>query len=113
MDPNSELLEYFLSMGKPGEKIESISKVDNDTAFHCAYNFPAVLKTLGPKFWADKLKPMHEQMVTDMRWKVRRSLAYSMHECAEILGPEITESDILPVLFHFLRDIVDVAEGAL
>ena len=52
-------------------------------------------------------------MVTDMRWKVRRSLAYSMHECAEILGPEITESDILPVLFHFLRDIVDVAEGAL
>ena len=25
MDPNSDLLEYFLSMGKPGEKIQSIS----------------------------------------------------------------------------------------
>jgi serine/threonine-protein phosphatase 4 regulatory subunit 1 len=52
-------------------------------------------------------------MVTDMRWKVRRSLAYSIHECAQVLGPELTETDILPVLFHFLRDIVDVAEGAL
>ena len=52
-------------------------------------------------------------MVTDMRWKVRRSLAYSMHECATILGPELTESDLLPILFHFLQDIADVAEGAL
>ena len=52
-------------------------------------------------------------MVTDMRWKVRRSLAFSVHECAQILGPEVTESDLLPVIFHFLQDIVDVAEGAL
>ena len=52
-------------------------------------------------------------MVTDMRWKVRRSLAFSIHECAKVLGPELTEQDLLPVLFHFLQDIVDVAEGAL
>lgn len=45
---------------------------------------------------------MHDMMVTDLRWKVRRSLAYSMHECAEILGPEITEKDLMPILFHFL-----------
>jgi hypothetical protein len=30
-------------------------------------------------------------MVTDLRWKIRRSLAYSIHECAKILGPELTE----------------------
>lgn len=36
-----------------------------------------------------------------------------MHECANILGPELTEKDLLPVLFHFLQDIIDVAEGAL
>ena len=52
-------------------------------------------------------------MVTDMRWKVRRTLAFSIHECASILGPELTESDLLPILFHFLQDISDVAEGAL
>jgi len=52
-------------------------------------------------------------MVTDMRWKVRRTLAFSIHECANILGPALTESDLLPILFHFLQDISDVAEGAL
>lgn len=52
-------------------------------------------------------------MVTDLRWKVRRSLAFSMHECAQILGPEITEKDLMPVLFHFLQDIADVSEGIL
>ena len=113
MEPSSQLVDYFLCMGRQGEKAQTISQVDNDTAFHCAYNFPAVLRTLGAKYWNSKLKPMHEQMVTDMRWKVRRSLAYSIHECAQVLGPELTETDILPVLFHFLRDIVDVAEGAL
>jgi serine/threonine-protein phosphatase 4 regulatory subunit 1 len=111
LDPNPLLLDYFLSMGR--DSTSTIAQVDNDTAFHCAYNFPAVLKTLGPKYWQDKLKPMHDQMVTDMRWKVRRSLAFSIHECAQILGPEITETDLLPVIFHFLQDIVDVAEGAL
>ena len=90
-----------------------IDKVDNETAFHCAFNFPAVLKTCGPGYWSDKLKPMYDKMVTDNRWKVRRSLAYSMHECAKIIGPELTEKDLLPILFHLLQDIGDVAEGAL
>lgn len=52
-------------------------------------------------------------MVIDNRWKVRRSLAYSIHECAQIVGPQVTENDLLPVLFHFLQDITEVAEGAL
>ena len=36
-----------------------------------------------------------------------------MHECAKILGPVVTEKDLMPVLFHFLQDIADVAEGVL
>lgn len=36
-----------------------------------------------------------------------------MHECAKILGPEITERDLLPILFHLLQDIADVSEGVL
>lgn len=56
---------------------------------------------------------MHNQMATDSRWKVRRSLAYSIHECARVIGPEKTERDLLPVLFHLLEDIPEVAEGAL
>ena len=36
-----------------------------------------------------------------------------MHECAKIIGPELTEQDLLPVLFHLLKDIAEVAEGVL
>ena len=114
-------MEYYLGFGKAPPKqdnrgkatVPSIAAVDNDTAYYCAYNFPAVLRTVGPEFWYTKLKPMHDQMVTDMRWKVRRSLSFSMHECARILGPTITEKDLMPVLFHFLQDIADVAAGVL
>lgn len=59
MEPNETLMEYFLSMGQNDGKVK-IQSVDNDTAFHCAYNFPAVLKTIGKNYWADKLKPMHD-----------------------------------------------------
>ena len=48
-----------------------------------------------------------------MRWKVRRCLAFSLHECARILGPAITAKDLMPVLFQLLQDIADVAEGVL
>ena len=114
LEPNPKMVDYFLSMGgKDGKKVQKISQIDNDTAFHCAYNFPAVLKVLGPKYWADHLQPMYAQLVTDNRWKVRRSLAFSIHECAVILGPEITEKNLLPILFHFLQDLTEVAEGAL
>ena len=50
-------------------------------------------------------------MALDVRWKVRRSLAYSIHEVAKIIGAELTERDLLPVIFHFLQDIGDVSEG--
>ena len=99
--------------GDQAIKAQTIAQVDNETAYYCAYNFPAVLKTVGPEHWYSKLKPMHDQMVTDMRWKVRRSLSFSMHECARILGATITEKDLMPVLFHFLQDIADVAAGVL
>jgi len=42
--------------------------------------------------------------VKDSRWKVRRTLAFSLHEIAKILGPDITEKELIPVLNIFLKD---------
>lgn len=58
LEPNEALMDYFLSMGQ--NQNVKLSNVDNETAYHCAYNFPAVLKTLGAKYWTSKLKPMHD-----------------------------------------------------
>ncbi len=58
-----------------------------------------------------KLKPLYETLSRDSRWKVRRSLAFSIHEMAKILGPDIAESELLGILFKFMQDNNDVREG--
>lgn len=57
-----------------------------DILYHCSFNFPAVLLTLGPSAWTS-LKAIHEKLVRDSRVKVRKTLAYSLFELAKILGP--------------------------
>ena len=49
----------------------------------------------------------------DSRSKVRRTLAYSLNELAKILGPEMTESELIPVLFHFMKDFDNVRDGVM
>ena len=38
--------------------------MDSDTIYHCAYNFPAVLLTLGPERWPD-LKVIYKKLARD------------------------------------------------
>lgn len=46
-------------------------------------------------------------------WKVRRTVASSMHQLAVILGPEITSRDLLPVFSRFIKDLDEVRIGIL
>ena len=36
-----------------------------------------------------------------------------MYELAKILGPEMTESELIPVLFHFMKDFDNVRDGVM
>lgn len=83
---------------------------DNEVPFYCAYNFPAVLMTMGGHSWP-RLKALHEQLVKDSRFKVRRTLAFSLHEVAKVVGPRIAEEELIPVLNTFMDDIAEVKEG--
>ena len=60
LEQNELLLNYYMNFGRsdptdpkgnaggqPGQNLVQIAQVDNDTAYYCAYNFPAVLKTVG------------------------------------------------------------------
>lgn len=47
------------------------------------------------------------------QWKVRRTLAFSIHEMAIILGEEITHRDLVPVFDGFLKDLDEVRIGVL
>lgn len=47
------------------------------------------------------------------QWKVRRTLAFSIHEMALILGDEITSLDLVPIFNGFLKDLDEVRIGVL
>lgn len=88
-----------------------------EIAHHCAYSLPAVALTLGRKFWPC-LKETFDALSSDLKgfimmWKVRRTVASSMHQLAVILGPEITSRDLLPVFSRFINDLDEVRIGIL
>ncbi|XP_067934475.1 serine/threonine-protein phosphatase 4 regulatory subunit 1-like isoform X2 [Watersipora subatra] len=102
------LLENYLSMIDPSRA----QTVDSDIAQHCAYSLPAVAYTLGKQNWKC-LRSLYETLVSDMQWKVRRTLAFSIHELAVILGSELTQSDLVPIFNGFMKDLDEVRVGVL
>lgn len=49
-----------------------------------------------------------------VQWKIRRVLAFSLHELARVLGCEITCRDILPIFEEYCtKDVDDVKIGTL
>eukprot|EP01122_Echinamoeba_exundans_P007798 TRINITY_DN2473_c0_g1_i1.p1 TRINITY_DN2473_c0_g1~~TRINITY_DN2473_c0_g1_i1.p1 ORF type:complete len:587 (-),score=154.87 TRINITY_DN2473_c0_g1_i1:119-1879(-) len=104
------LLTYFKSMVADPTKDSNLS--DSDNVAYCSFNFPAVLKTLGPQGWP-QLSDTYGLLAKDGQFKVRRSLSFSLHEVAKILGTDLTEAALLPVLEAFLKDLEEVKVGAI
>ncbi|KAK3085905.1 hypothetical protein FSP39_010290 [Pinctada imbricata] len=102
------LLESYLGMVDPSRA----QTVDTEITKHCAYNLPAVAYTLGRQNW-NCIKVLYETLAADMQWKVRRTLAFSIHEMAIILGEDITHRDLVPVFDGFLKDLDEVRIGVL
>ena len=86
--------------------------VDSEIAHHCAYSLPAVALTIGRKNWP-LLRDTYHNLASDMQWKVRRTLASSIHELGVILGPEAIVSDLIPIFNGFLKDLDEVRIGLL
>ncbi len=49
----------------------------------------------------------------DLQWKVRRTLAFSLHEVARIVGPQVAERSLLSVFDAFLVDLEEVKIGCV
>ena len=67
-------------MGDPQKSTKNI-----DNIFHCAFNFPAVISVLGRENWG-QVRDTYMKLTQNNQWKVKKSLSYSLHEVAEILG---------------------------
>uniref|UniRef100_A0A671QRX5 Serine/threonine-protein phosphatase 4 regulatory subunit 1-like n=1 Tax=Sinocyclocheilus anshuiensis TaxID=1608454 RepID=A0A671QRX5_9TELE len=103
-----QLLDQYLSMTDPARA----QTVDTEIAKHCAFSLPGVVLTLGRQNW-HCLKDTYETLATDVQWKVRRTLAFSIHELAVILGDQLTAADLVPIFNCFLKDLDEVRIGVL
>lgn len=83
--------------------------MDSDRPLVMAYNFPAVMLTLGKEHWP-KLRPVHSRLCNSISPKARRSLAASLHEIAKIIGVEATSDDLLELIRHFLDSDIEKDE---
>jgi len=59
------------------------------------------------------LSETYNLLSKDGQYKVRRSLSFSLHEVAKILGTELTEKELLSVMELFLKDLEDVKVGTI
>ncbi|XP_050569949.1 serine/threonine-protein phosphatase 4 regulatory subunit 1-like isoform X4 [Cygnus atratus] len=57
--------------------------------------------------------PPFEDDKSKLQWKVRRTLAFSIHELAVILGDQLTAADLVPIFNGFLKDLDEVRIGVL
>merc|ERR1719216_821338 len=96
------LVDHFVSMTDPSRA----QTVDSEIAHHCAFSLPAVALTIGRNNWP-LLRETYDVLASDMQWKVRRTLASSIHELGVILGQEAVVSDLIPIFNGFLKHLSD------
>ncbi|GLD93661.1 hypothetical protein PINS_up002266 [Pythium insidiosum] len=111
-DISDELLQHYIGMATSSAAAQLGGSGEVDMKFHCAFNLPAVVSILGRADWA-LLSPTFEALSQDSFWKIRRTLAHSLHELARILGTEIAETQLATAFDAYLRDIPDVRIGAM
>lgn len=83
-----------------------------DLTYECAFALPAVALTLGAERW-DELRGAFDSLCSALQWKVRRTLALSLHELAQVIGPDAAQDALVPAMSRFLRDLDEVAVAAL
>jgi serine/threonine-protein phosphatase 4 regulatory subunit 1 len=86
--------------------------VDVEVVYYCAYNFPAVVLKLGKDRWGE-LRNLHAELSNHLKFKVRTSLAYSLHEVGAIVGHEISDRDLIPAFDAFIKDLEEVKIGVI
>ena len=100
------LLCYFITM----VDMNTQNSLDSEMNYNCAYNFPAIAVTLGVTYWK-YIKDLYKKLAEDVSWKVRQTLAYSIHELAIILGTEYTQTDLVPIFDSYIKDVDEVRIG--
>ncbi|WFD42789.1 hypothetical protein MPSI1_001439 [Malassezia psittaci] len=83
-----------------------------DKSLIVAFNFPAVILTVGASHWSE-FRDLYLQLTTHSSESVRNSLCASLHEVARLIGPQAASQDLVSVAEHFLHDPCPEVTGTL
>jgi serine/threonine-protein phosphatase 4 regulatory subunit 1 len=113
--PPRELLRLFIqdrdwskdARSSPAPSYQSFHSVvdwfsDPERPIICAFNFPAVIFTVGAKRWPE-VRNYYLHLAKFPTAKVLRTLAASLGEVAAIIGPENAQADLIPIFLSALR----------
>lgn len=83
--------------------------IDNTLCFKCAYNFPAVMLTLGRKFWP-LLQQHFISLCNDLQSnvRVRKTMAKSIYQTSLIIGSEQATKDLVAPFVEFFKDVDEI-----
>nr|XP_024388060.1 serine/threonine-protein phosphatase 4 regulatory subunit 4-like isoform X3 [Physcomitrium patens] len=98
-----DLLEDEATLLLDAYKILS-QQANEDVRQLCAYNFPAILKTIGARKYSTMLHATYLQYIQDTSPIVRCTAAACLHEVAKILGKERTASYLRESFYSLLKD---------
>ena len=83
--------------------VNTTMKTNNkDVCYYASFNFPAFIWVTGAPEW-HKFKALYTKLTGVSDIQTQRTLSSSLHEIARILGPELTDSDLLSIADRFLR----------
>jgi serine/threonine-protein phosphatase 4 regulatory subunit 1 len=85
---------------------------DPERPIICAFNFPAVVLTLGGERWSE-LRDYYLYLANNPASKVLRTLAASLGEVAAIIGSSNAERDLVPVFLSSLRSSEQEVRGKI
>lgn len=104
---SASLVDRFVSMAESSDGGQGV-----DLKLACAFNMPGVAYTIGRERWHE-IKVAYDMLAHSVNWRVRRSLACSLHEMARILGEVMSEMDLLPIFEEMLGDTDEVSIGVV
>jgi serine/threonine-protein phosphatase 4 regulatory subunit 1 len=94
--PPTELLKAFLGMGRDDQPELDSFYMDPSRPLVCAFNFPAVVWTLGRDRW-EEVRFAYLALAQSEETCVRRSIAAGIGAIARILGQAWAERDVVEV----------------
>ena len=108
---SASLVDHFVSAAR-AESGQSSGTSGGALQLACAFNLPGVALAIGRARWHE-IREAHATLADSVQWRVRRTVACSLHEVAKILGGDAADADLSPIFEETLKDTDEVRFGAV